>query len=121
MVVVGDCRGWDQETHLLFAFRDYPGRFPQLPKRRRRDLMGTLNRLRQHLLDQFDLALDRQCVIASLPIPVPGFHRLPHPATPLPLLLSAQRGATVREGEAAASRCEGKLSDSRPDRIHLQL
>lgn len=98
MVVVGECRGWDQETDLLVAFRDYPDLFPQLPERsrfnrRRRNLMGTLNRLRQHLLDQLDLALDRQCVIDSLPIPVLGFHLVPRSqATPTWRAYGAQFG-----------------------------
>ncbi len=87
MVLVGECRGWDHETELIAAFRDYRDLFPILPdrsrfNRRRRNLMGTLNRLRQHLLQHLDLALDRQCAIDSLPVPVLGFHLVPRsPAT----------------------------------------
>jgi len=87
LVLVGECRGWDQETELIAAFGDYPDLFPVLPERsrfnrRRRNLMGTVNRLRQVLLRHLDLALDRQCAIDSLPIPVLGFHLVPRsPAT----------------------------------------
>jgi IS5 family transposase len=87
MVLVGECRGWDQETELIPAFADYPDLFPVLPERsrfnrRRRNLMGTVNQLRQDLLSHLDLARDRQCAIDSLPIPVLGFHLVPRsPAT----------------------------------------
>ena len=45
--------------------------------RRRRNLLGTLNRQRQPLLRQLDLVLDCQCVLDGLTIPMPGFHRRP--------------------------------------------
>ncbi|CAN5510800.1 IS982 family transposase [soil metagenome] len=87
MVLVGECRGWDQETELIAAFGDYPDLFPVLPERsrfnrRRRNLMGTINRLRQDLLQHLDLAVDRQCAIDRLPVPILGFHLVPRaPAT----------------------------------------
>jgi hypothetical protein len=82
MVLVGECRGWDQETELVAAFGEYPELFPHLPERsrfnrRRRNLMGTINRLRQQVLRHFELAADTHWVIDSLPIPVMGFHLVP--------------------------------------------
>lgn len=88
MVLVGECRGWDVETELVAAFGEYPELFPQQPERsrfnrRRRNLMGAVNALRQQVLARLDLAADRQCAIDSLPIPVLGFHLVPaSPATP---------------------------------------
>jgi hypothetical protein len=82
MVLVGECRGWDQETELVAAFGEYPELFPHLPERsrfnrRRRNLMGTINAIRQRVLAHFELAADSHWVIDSLPIPVMGFHLVP--------------------------------------------
>jgi hypothetical protein len=82
MVLVGECRGWDQETDLVAAWRDYPALFPHVPERsrfnrRRRALMHAINDLRRVVLPTLDLAGDRQCVIDSLPVPVLHFHLVP--------------------------------------------
>jgi hypothetical protein len=88
MVVVGECCGWATETELLARWSAYPDLFPVLPERsrfnrRRRQLAYVLNAVRRTLLANFALALDRQCAIDSLPIPVMRFYRRPHsPATP---------------------------------------
>jgi hypothetical protein len=82
MVLVGECRGWDQETELLAAWQDYRALFPVVPERsrfnrRRRALMHAINDLRRAVLPALDLAQDRQAVIDSLPIPVLHFHLVP--------------------------------------------
>jgi hypothetical protein len=75
MLLVGECCGWDIETELLARWRTHRDLFPVLPERsrlnrRRRGLALAINQLRRLLLDDLDLALDRQCVIDSVPIPV---------------------------------------------------
>lgn len=80
--LIGECKGWDQETELLSNMGAYRELFPHLPgqsrfNRRRRNLMGAMNLIRQVLLKQLDLAQDRQCVIDSLPIPAVKFHLVP--------------------------------------------
>jgi Transposase DDE domain len=82
MAIIGECRGWDQETNLIAEFHAYRHLFPRLPSqsrfnRRRRNLMGLLNAMRRCLLQELDVAHDRQCVIDSLPIPVVPFHLAP--------------------------------------------
>jgi len=82
MVLVGECRGWDQETDLVAAWQEYRGLFPVIPERsrfnrRRRALQQALNDLRRAVLAALDLAQDRQCVIDSLPVPVMHFHLVP--------------------------------------------
>ena len=83
MALVGECRGWDQETVLLNSWYEYHDLFPTIPERtrfnrRRRNLMLIINLIRQALLQLLDVAYDRQCVIDSLPVPVIGFHLVPH-------------------------------------------
>jgi hypothetical protein len=83
MVVIGECCGWVTETDLVARWGAYPDLFPILPERsrlnrRRRQLAQLLNGVRQTLVASFDLALDRQCAIDSLPIPVMQFYWLPH-------------------------------------------
>ena len=83
LAVVGECRGWDQETVLLSSWQDYTDLFPVLPTRtrfncRRRNLMQIINLIRQALVAGLDVAADRQCAIDSLPVPVMGFHLVPH-------------------------------------------
>lgn len=85
LALVGECRGWDRETELLAAFRAYPDLFPRLPERsrfnrRRRQLMGTINALRQQILQRFDGAADSHWGIDSLPVPVMAFHLVPRSA-----------------------------------------
>lgn len=82
MVVVGECRGWDQETEALGHWRHHRALFPVQPERsrfnrRRRHLAAALDAVRRALLGRLDLALDRQCAIDSLPVPVMGFHLVP--------------------------------------------
>jgi hypothetical protein len=82
MVLVGECRGWDQEPDWVAAWQDYRALFPVVPERsrfnrRRRALQHALNDLRRAILPALDLAQDRQCVIDSLPVPVLHFHLVP--------------------------------------------
>ena len=82
MVLVGECRGWDVETEMLSYWREHTDLFPQQPtqsrlNRRRRNLMGALNRIRQMVLPRIDVSQDQQCAIDSLPIAVVQFHLVP--------------------------------------------
>jgi Transposase DDE domain len=82
MALVGECRGWDQETELVSNWRQHRDLFPRQPERsrfnrRRRQLAGAINQLRRLLLAALDLAADRQCALDSLPIPVIRFHLVP--------------------------------------------
>lgn len=82
MALVGECRGWDQETDLIAHWRRHRDPFPRLPERsrfnrRRRQLAGSINALRRALLATLDLAQDRHCVLDSLPVPVIRFHLVP--------------------------------------------
>jgi Transposase DDE domain len=83
MLLVGECCGWDVETECLARWQAHCDLFPHLPERsrfnrRRRNLAWAINRLRRRLLADLDLALDRQCVIDSLPIPVLQWQHVPH-------------------------------------------
>jgi Transposase DDE domain len=82
MVLVGECRGWDQETDLVAAWQAHRALFPVIPERsrfnrRRRALMHAINALRRVALSLLDLAADRQAGIDSLPVPVMHFHLVP--------------------------------------------
>jgi hypothetical protein len=82
MALVGEAKGWDQETELLSEWAAHRDLFPHQPSRtrfnrRRRAVQGAINELRRLLLAMLDLAQDRQCVIDSLPIPVIRFHLVP--------------------------------------------
>jgi transposase len=82
LALIGECRGWTEETVLLRCWREYRPLFPRLPERsrfnrRRRHLMHAINAIRQAVLHLLDLAEDRQCVIDSLPVPVIQFHLVP--------------------------------------------
>jgi len=82
VAIISECRGWDQETELLSHWQPYRYLFPKLPERsrfnrRRRRLMSAINLVRLGLQGLLDLAIDRQCVIDSLPIPVVQFQRAP--------------------------------------------
>jgi hypothetical protein len=82
MVLIGECRGWDQETNLLSAWREHRDLFPRQPSqsrfnRRRRHLMAAFNLIRRVLLQSLDLAQEPRCVIDSLPVPVVQFHLVP--------------------------------------------
>jgi DDE family transposase len=79
MALVGEAKGWDQETELLSEWAQHRDLFPCQPSRtrfnrRRRQLQGAINELRRLLLGLLDLAADRQCVLDALPIPVIRFH-----------------------------------------------
>jgi hypothetical protein len=82
MAVVGECREWDKETNLIGEWHNYRHLFPIQPERsrfnrRRRNLWGAINHIRQMTLAILDLAQDKQCVIDSLPLPVVQFHLVP--------------------------------------------
>jgi len=82
MALIGETKGWDQETELLSAWATHRDLFPRQPSRtrfnrRRRALQGAINELRRLILGLLDLAQDRQCVLDSLPIPVIRFHLVP--------------------------------------------
>lgn len=82
MALVGECRGWDEETVLVSHWAHHRDLFPHQPERsrfnrRRRQLAGAINQVRRLLLASLDLAQDRQCVLDSLPIPVIRFHLVP--------------------------------------------
>jgi len=82
MAIVGECRGWHQETEMLSYWQEHRDLFPQIPSqsrfnRRRRQLMPAFNLIRRLVLSWLDLAQDQQCVIDSLPIPVVQFHLVP--------------------------------------------
>jgi hypothetical protein len=82
MVLVGECRGWDEETDLVEQWQGYRHLFPVIPERsrfnrRRRALAPAINDLRRVVLRHLDLAQDRQCAIDSLPVPALRFHLVP--------------------------------------------
>lgn len=82
LVLVGECRGWDLETEMLSYWAEHGDLFPCVPSqsrfnRRRRNLMGAINLIRQVVLQRLDVSQDRQCAIDSLPIPVVQFHLVP--------------------------------------------
>src|SRR5215510_9189983 len=75
MALVGECRGWDEETTLLSNWREHRDLFPIIPSqsrfnRRRRALMNAFNIIRRTILGMLDLSADGQGVIDSLPVPV---------------------------------------------------
>jgi hypothetical protein len=82
LALVGECRGWAEETTLLAHWREHRDLFPHIPSqsrfnRRRRALMKAFNLIRQTVLRLLDLSGDGQCAIDSLPVPVVKFHRVP--------------------------------------------
>ena len=82
MTFIGECRGWHMETDLLSCLKAYKHLFPHIPSqsrfnRRRRNLMGAINLIRQIILRNVDLSLDGQCLIDGLPIPEVQFHLVP--------------------------------------------
>lgn len=83
MILIGESKGWDVETELLSNMEEHRDLFPHIPEqsrfnRRRRNLTDKINGVRQILLQEMDLAMDRQCIIDSLPIPVMHFHLVPN-------------------------------------------
>ncbi len=86
MVLVEECMGWDEETEAISQWQQHHDLFPHVPdrtrfNRRRRALTDAVTLIRQRLLTLLDDALDRQCVIDSLPVPVIGFHLVPGAAS----------------------------------------
>jgi len=82
MILIGECRGWDVETHLLSYWREYRHLFPRQPSRsrfnrRRRALAQAMNCVRRAVLELLDLARDGQAIVDSLPVPVVHFHLAP--------------------------------------------
>lgn len=82
MALVGECRGWDVETEMLSHWKEHRDLFPHIPSqsrfnRRRRNLMMAFNLIRKAVLRMLDLALDQQCIIDSLPVPVVQFYLAP--------------------------------------------
>ncbi len=82
MALVGECRGWDEETTLLSNWRERRDLFPVIPSqsrfnRRRRALIRAFNLIRQTVLRMLDLSGDGQASIDSMPVPVVKFHLVP--------------------------------------------
>jgi hypothetical protein len=82
MALVGECRGWDEETVLLSNWREHRDLFPIIPSqsrfnRRRRALMNAFNLIRQTVTALLDLSADGQCAIDSMGVPVVKFHLVP--------------------------------------------
>lgn len=85
MALIGECKGWTEETVLLSEWAAHRDLFPRQPSRtrfnrRRRQLQGAINQLRRLVTAALDLAADRQCVLDSLPVPVIRFHLVPRGA-----------------------------------------
>lgn len=82
LALVGECRGWDQETDMLSNWAEHRDLFPNLPSqsrfnRRRRCLREAFNLVRRIILENFDLAHERYTLIDSLPVAVVAFHHAP--------------------------------------------
>ena len=82
MAIVSECRGWDRETHAYSEWAQYRHLFPRQPERsrvnrRRRNLMGAMNQIRQIVLTMLDVAQEAHGAIDSLPVPVVQFHLAP--------------------------------------------
>lgn len=82
VAIVSECRTWDRETQAMQEWTAYRQLFPRLPERsrfnrRRRNLMGAINQIRQVALTLLDVAQDAYGAIDSLPLPVMQFHLAP--------------------------------------------
>jgi hypothetical protein len=82
VAIVSECRTWDRETVAMQEWAAYRHLFPRLPERsrfnrRRRNLMGALNQIRQLVLTMLDVAQEAYGAIDSIPIPVMQFHLAP--------------------------------------------
>lgn len=100
MALIGECKGWHEETVLVSEWAQHRDLFPHQPtrtrfNRRRRQLAGAINQLRRVLLATLDLAADRHCVIDSLPIPVIRFHLVPDGARSMWESYAARFGKVV--------------------------
>jgi Transposase DDE domain len=82
VALVSECRSWDRETLAIQEWAAYRHLFPRLPERsrfnrRRRNLIGAINQIRQLVLTMLDVAQDAYGAIDSLPLPVVQFHLAP--------------------------------------------
>ena len=82
VAIVSECRTWDRETVAMQEWSAYRHLFPRLPERsrfnrRRRNLMGAINQIRQLVLTMLDVAQDAYGAIDSIPVPVVQFHLAP--------------------------------------------
>lgn len=82
VALISECRTWDRETQAMQEWAAYRHLFPRLPERsrfnrRRRNLMGAINRIRQIVLSLLDVAQEAYGAIDSLPLPVVAFHLAP--------------------------------------------
>jgi IS5 family transposase len=114
MALVGECRGWDEETVLIANWNERRHLFPIVPdrtryNRRRGNLALAINLLRQLVLRDLDLAQDGQLVIDSLPLPVVGFHLAP-----------GAKG-DWDEHEASYGRCASKKQTIYGYKLHLLM
>ncbi len=112
MALIAECRGWDLETEALSQWQAHRDLFPRQPSqsrfnRRRRALAPVINRLRQLLLRQLDVAQDPTAVLDSLPVPVVNFHLAP-----------AARGDWAEHG-AAFGRVASKKQTIYGYKLHL--
>lgn len=67
MVLVGECRGWNLETDMLSYWEEHRDLFSCLPSqsrfnRRRRNLMGAINLVRQAVLQRLDVCQPRSAL-----------------------------------------------------------
>jgi len=82
MLVVSECMGWQRETEHVSQWARHRDLFPHQSvrtrlNRRRRALVATLATLRGRVLPALALALDRQCVVDSVPVPVIAYPLVP--------------------------------------------
>ena len=82
VAIVSECRTWDRETVAIQEWTAYRHLFPRLPERsrfnrRRRNLMGAINQIRQLVLTMLDVAQEAYGAIDSIPLPVMAFHLAP--------------------------------------------
>jgi transposase len=69
LAIVGECKGWNQETELLSEWSNYPHLFPVLPERsrfnrRRRNLMGAINVMLHHFHGVYK-AEKKDCILIT--------------------------------------------------------
>lgn len=112
VALVSACRGWKAETQLVQEWAAYRRLIPRLPERsrfnrRRRNLMGAINQIRQIILTTLDVAQDAHAAIDSLPIPVVAFH------------LAPQRNRDWDAHGATFGRCASKKQTFFGYRLHL--
>lgn len=114
IAVVSACRGWEHETEFNDHWQPYRHLFPRLPERsrfnrRRRNLMGAINQIRQIVLTTLDVAQDAYGAIDSLPLPVVLFHNAP------------QASREWAAHEATFGHCASKKQTFYGYRLHLVI